>query len=115
MPVKNITAQWIERAKPPPEGRIDYFDERLTGLGVRLSQTGRKVWFVMYRVKGDPTKRRLTLDPYPGMSLAAARDAARNVLVEASTGRDPGQEKQELKQAATFRAVADAYLEKYAK
>ena len=115
MPVKNITAQWIDRAKPPPEGRIDYFDERLTGLGVRLSQTGRKVWFVMYRVKGDPTKRRLTLDPYPGMSLADARDAARNVLAEASTGRDPGQEKQEQQRAATFRVLAEEYLEKHAK
>jgi len=115
MPVKNFTAQWIERAKPPLQGRIDYFDERLTGLGLRLSQTGRNVWFVMYRVKGDPTKRRLTLDPYPAMSLADARDAARHVLVEASAGRDPGQEKQEQQRAATFAALAAEYLEKYAK
>ena len=115
MPVKNLTAQWVAKAPAPPAGRVDYFDQRVTGLGLRLSPTGGKSWFVMYRVKGDPKKRRLTLDSYPALTLADARQRAQEVLLAASRGQDPGAEKQELLSAATFAAMAAEYLEKHAK
>jgi integrase len=115
MPVKNLTAQWVAKAPALPSGRIDYFDRRTTGLGLRVSPTGAKSWFVMYRVKGDATKRRLTLDGYPAMTLANARQRALEVLLAASRGQDPGAEKQELKSAATFGALATEYLDKHAK
>jgi integrase len=115
MPVKNLTAQWVAKARGVPDGRIDYFDRRTTGLGLRVSPTGAKSWFVMYRVKGDPTKRRMTLDGYPAMTLADARQRALEVLLAASRGQDPGAEKQELKSAATFGALAAEYLDKHAK
>lgn len=111
----NFTAQWVERVQPPPSGRADYFDRKVTGLGLRVSHTGRKVWFVMYRAKGDPKRRRLTLSPYPNMSLAEARETARKTLVETAAGRDLGMEKQELQHAANFEALTSEYLEKHAK
>lgn len=115
MPVKNLTAQWVAKAPAPPAGRVDYFDQRTTGLGLRLSPSGGRTWFVMYRVKGDPTKRRLTLDGYPALTLADARQRAQEVLLAASRGQDPAAQKQELKSATTFAGLAAEYLEKHAR
>lgn len=115
MPVQNLTAKWVASAPVPAFARVDYFDARTTGLGLRVSPTGSKTWFVMYRAKGDPTKRRLTLDTYPALTLAGARERAQEVLLAAARGHDPAAKKQELKAAATFSALAGEYLDKHAK
>ena len=115
MPIKNFTAQWVANTPGPELGRIEYFDAKTTGLGLRVSAGGRKTWFVMYRAKGDPRKHRLTLDGYPALSLADVRQLAQEALLAASRGQDPAQAKQELKQAATFANLAAEYLEKHAK
>ncbi len=115
MPVKNFTAQWVAKVTVPTAARVDYFDQRMTGLGLRVSPAGGKTWFVMYRVKGDPRKRRLTLDGYPALTLADARQRAQEVLLAASRGQDPANAKQELKSAATFAGLAAEYLDKHAK
>jgi integrase len=115
MPVKNLTAHWVAKAPSPLVGRVDYFDQRTSGLGLRVSPRGGKIWFVMYRVKGDPKKRRLTLDGYPALTLADARERAQEVRLAASRGQDPAAEKQELKAAATFATLATEYLDKHAK
>ncbi len=73
MPQKTFTAQWLERL-PLPEARTEFFDQKVTGLGLRVNLTGLKSWFFMYRAKGDPRKRRLTLGRYPAITLADARD-----------------------------------------
>lgn len=38
------------------KGRVDYFDELLSGFGQRVSAKSRKSWFVFYGVKGGVTK-----------------------------------------------------------
>lgn len=114
MPV-NMTAQWVERIRETELDRRDHFDSKVVGLGLRVSRTGKRIWFVQYRVKGDTKRRRLTLDPYPQMSLGDAREKAQAALLDAAKGADPGMEKQEEKGAATFEALALEYLEKYAK
>lgn len=115
MPVQNFTAQWIASAKPAADTRVDYFDAKTTGLGLRVSPAGSKTWFVMYRVKGDPKKRRLTLDTYPALTLADARQRAQEVRLATSRGQDPAAEKQIHKASATFADLARAYLDKHAK
>lgn len=56
----------------------------------------------MYRVRGDPRKRRLTLDHYPALTLADARQRAQEVLLAASRGQDPAADKQAHNNSATF-------------
>jgi len=114
MPQKTFTAQWLERL-PLPEARTEFFDQKVTGLGLRVNLTGLKSWFFMYRAKGDPRKRRLTLGRYPAITLADAREAARQAAVAVDCGEDPGADKQALKAAHTFSELADEYLEKFAK
>ena len=106
MATENMTTRWVETVKPSPTGRVDYFDEKQTGLVLRVSETGRKVWGVMYRVRGRARKRRLTLQRFPSMSLAEARDTAQAVTLAASKGRDPARQKQEDLTAPTFEWLA---------
>jgi integrase len=69
----------------------------------------------MYRVKGDPKKRRLTLDSYPAMTLATAREKALETSLAAKRGQDPAAEKQGHREASSFTSLAEQYLEKHAK
>ncbi len=56
----------------------DYWDETLRGFGVRVSYGGKKAFVVRYRV--NSRLRRLTLGPYPDLSLADARRKARMIM-----------------------------------
>lgn len=115
MPAVRMNTLWLKRLLAPETGQVDYFDQKQSGLGLRVGKSGVKTWFVMYRIKGDRKKRRLTLDRYPHMPLAKAREEARKVLVKADSGRDPAQEKQQEKGRPSFPEFAAEYLDKHAK
>lgn len=115
MPTVNLTAQAVERLKRPESGQVDYFDEKNPGFGLRISHGGKRAWILLYRKKGELKKRRLTLGEFPAMSLADAREAMREHLVDRDRGGDPATEKQARKQAPTFKDIAMEYLERHAK
>ena len=82
--------------RPPPAGRIEYFDRLLPGFCLRVSEKGRKSFCLLYRINN--IKRRLTLGPYTGTgSLKAARDRARKALMAVGEGRDPASEMTEAR------------------
>lgn len=110
-----MTAQWVDRLKAPEDARVEYFDEKVPGLILRVTSKGKKSWYVLYRVKGDNTRRRTGLGDYPGLTLADAREKAKEILVLASRGQDSGAQKQETRKAPTFGELAELYIEKYAK
>ena len=84
------------------------WSDRLTGFGVRVSgSTGRKVFVVRYRADGR--RRRVTLGPYPRLSLADARAQARFILRQAAAGRDPAGPSRETD--LTFEELTGRYLE----
>ena len=58
MPTIKLTQAAAERLKPPPSGRIEYWDNQLPGFGLRISETGRKTWVALYRVDGKLVRRR---------------------------------------------------------
>jgi integrase len=91
------------------ERQRDYWDDVLRGFGVRVSYGGRRAFVLRYRVNNR--LRRLTLGPYPDLSLFEARRKAREVLGDVARGDDPVQDKQERRDAETFRGLAQAYLE----
>ena len=43
----------------------DYFDAKTTGLGLRVSPSGGKVWSVMFTNPGDGKRARVTLGRIP--------------------------------------------------
>ena len=127
MPKQKLTAKFVENAKAPAKGRIEYFDSLLPGFGLRVSSSGRKSWVVFYRVKKGPEKgaqRRMTIEPpFPATGLASARKAAGEIMGEVETGKDPAKDKQENKQApaparpkyVTFGDVVAGFVDLYAK
>ena len=114
MPAQPLTAKWIENSKPPHQGRIDYFDTRQSGLVLRISDSGRKSFGVVFRVSGDRKLRRLTIGPHPVVSLAEARGRAKEVIAEASKGEDPAADRQIEKGIPTFSDLTVGYMELYA-
>lgn len=114
VPTANITAQWVERLKPPLAGQIDYFDEKLGGFGVRVGVSGARSWFVHFRRAGETRKQRLTIGQYPTLTLAEARDRAAEILLRAKRGEDLVGERKAEKGSPTFEGVAREYLDRHA-
>ncbi len=107
----HLTDRTIASLPTPTESerQRDYWDDILRGFGVRVSYGGRRAFVVRHRVNNR--LRRLTLGPYPDLSLHEARRKAREVLGDVARGDDPAQDKQERRDAETFRGLAKAYLE----
>jgi hypothetical protein len=85
-----LTQKAIETAKPDPAKRREIPDGGLPGFYLVVQPSGAKSWAVRYRFAGTP--RKLTLGPYPLLSLAVARQAAREALLAAAHAppHDPG-------------------------
>lgn len=100
-----------------PAGKDDHiiWDSGLSGFGLRLRQSGKRVhrsWIAQYRLGGSRRTRRLTLGAVEKLSPAQARDAARRILSRVALGQDPQGEReaQRAQEARTFRAAVEAYL-----
>jgi integrase len=91
-----LTEKFIESAKGDPKGRKEHMDALVPGLVFIVQPSSKKSWGVRYR---DQQKRpvKVTLSPYPLLSLADARDQAREVLEKVARGDDPAAEKRTLK------------------
>jgi len=68
--------------------RVDYFDQVVTGLGLRVSPQGSKSWTHLFYAP-DGRKVRMTLGEYPGLSLAAARAKVLEAKTALAEGQSP--------------------------
>ena len=93
--------------------RRDVWDTVVSGFGVRISPGGHCSFVVRYRVNGR--LRRFTIGPYSRLSLADARERARNALRDSHYGVDAAAEKVEARRAETFEELAKEYIERHAK
>jgi integrase len=109
---KNLTALFVDSVKPPDQGQADYWDTKIRGFGLRVSQGGRKVWVVMYRHQGR--QRRYTIGTFPKLSLADAREEARLALARVETGTDVAEVKQATRQGDTFGELVERYMAEHA-
>lgn len=108
----NLTAKSVAALKPA-EKRFEVFDTNLAGFGIRVTPNGVKTFGVMFRHGGR--LRRLTIGTYPPLTLADARDRAKEALRAAQLGDDPAAAKIAARQAGTFEELADAYMDRWAK
>lgn len=119
MPTVKLTQVAVDRLSPPPTGRVEYFDTQLPAFGLRISATGRKSWIVMYRVGGKLVRE--TLGPLGRIpKVEKARELARESMRQAEGGTNAAAVKRAAKAAVpedpdTFAAVADLFVERYAK
>src|SRR5215204_971965 len=115
MPTVKLTALTVANAKAPAKGRVEYWDASLGGFGLRVTDKGAKSWTVLYRFRGQ--LRRVTLGKYPALSLADARDKARDALQSIEKGTDPATAKAEERRrdADLFEGVIAEFIERHAK
>lgn len=114
-----LTDAAVKRLKPPASGQVEYFDELLPGFGLRVSSKGRKSWMLMYRLKQGPQRGRQRRYTFPisadAMSLAEARDEARQLLRRVERGEDPAGNGNAPTVAMTVREATEVFIERYAK
>jgi integrase len=119
---KQLTDRFLVAVKPPLSGRIVYIDRGAPGLELRVSTDGRKAWSIRYRPKGGERKRE-TFGTYPAVSLAEARQRAREIGAAATKGIDlptvekheRGEERKAAGRPQTVGKLLDEYVEHYCK
>lgn len=110
---RKLTTKFIEGHKPDPSKRLDFRDELMPGLVLRISTSGTKTFCLHKRINGK--MRRLTIGRFPVMSLADARERVRQVLYEIETGRFEDRTGVEVETKPTLGDVIPEYIEKHAK
>ena len=113
MPTLKLTDP-VVRTLTSASPQTDYWDQLQQGLGMRVGRAGGRTWVVRYRTPTG-TRRRLKLGRYPTMSLAQARQAAKQVMAEVLLGGDPQRERARRRRAKTMRDLAEDYLERHAR
>ena len=80
----------------------------ITGFGLRIHPSGRKVWIVQARIEGR--SRRIVIARYGEMELAEARRRARDMLGRIRAGQNLADDIRREKEAPAFRDFAQEYL-----
>lgn len=118
MPSQVLTDAFI-RALKPGDKLTEYWDAKVSGLCLRVMPTGVKTWTFRYRPKGSASNKRPRGGRYPEVGLSAARAWAEALRVDVAGGGDPQGERRLKREAEgralTFDALADAYIDRYAK
>ena len=117
MPMIHITRTGVEALPTPFRAQVDYFDDKLTGFGVRVSATC-KSYFAMRRVNGRTI--RVKIDTADKITAEGARKRAQALLAAMGEGIDPNESKREAqrqmeeerKQQITLQDALDEYVGK---
>jgi integrase len=84
-----------------PSGRRQLFlwDSQITGFGVRILSGGSKIFWLQYRPSGgrSVSARMIRIGPWPSISVADARKAAKALAGQVARGDDPAAKKQEAR------------------
>ena len=108
----NLSKTFINQIPTRLNRDIIYWDNTVSGLGLKATRAGNKSFIVQYRFHGKT--RRMKLGNYGALMPDNARKIARNILAQVVMGADPMSEKQTARQAPTFQNLADDYMERHA-
>jgi hypothetical protein len=84
----NFTKSILE-ALPTPDKRTDYQDEKTSGLYLRVTPSGVKSFSVLRRINGK--LERITVGPYPAISIDEARIRAGEINTAIARGQNPAE------------------------
>ncbi|MGH7088385.1 MAG: tyrosine-type recombinase/integrase [Stellaceae bacterium] len=119
-----LTDKSMKAMKPEPTGkRRTVWDAMMPGLCVLVTGNGRRGFYVVHRLPGAYSPTWVKIGEYPVMSLAEAREKARQTLGAIAAGKRPKEEeaaqrraeREEARQqqAKTFGAVAELFVSKH--
>jgi integrase len=113
MPQGRISKRSVDAlACPLGKDREILWDDDLSGFGVVVFPTGRKVYVAQYRQHGR--SRRTKLGEHGKLTPDEARSEAKKTLGAVETGADPIEERRAAREVRTFAAVAEDFMNLYA-
>ncbi|MHC4407343.1 MAG: tyrosine-type recombinase/integrase, partial [Planctomycetota bacterium] len=80
MPKFNFTLRRLSGLEAPEKGRIDYRDDKVPGLAIRVTSAGAMSAYILKKVRGRHLKLRLGKWPDDFKTVRALRDAATAAL-----------------------------------
>lgn len=110
---KALTDRTLRALKPK---FAEVWDTTLPGFGVRVSETGRKTFVLAARYPGNKSTARRAIGTYGALTLADARQKARDWLKLIDAGKDPAIEierqraAEQRKQENSFEAVGEQFI-----
>lgn len=87
-----------------------FWDDDLSGFGVRVYPSGSKVFFVKFRAPSG-RQRWLKLGAFGPLTAEHAREKAKLELAKVIDGEDPADNRDQLRAALTVNRLCDLYLE----
>jgi integrase len=132
-----FTDKFLQSPRDPQTGnliapaagkRVRIWDAHTNGLGLRITSTGAKSFYVVRRRKGEKNGQPITivLGSYPDMCLADARSRADDLLRDLKKGVDPREveaeqrkvkaerkKAEEVRKANVFSVVAATFIKRY--
>jgi integrase len=109
----SLTDRFCAGAKALGRPQVDYFDENMPGLALRVTAKGVKAWTLIFTSLKTGKRARVTLGRYPRMTLAQARTLAMEAKSQLDEGNDPRDMLvQKGASAMTVAGLVPLYLEK---
>jgi len=90
-----LTKRVVDALVAPASGQTFLRDSVLKGFGVRITAKGAIAFVVERRINGKP--QRITVGPYPALTVEQARNEAQALLGKIVTGYDPVKEREEMR------------------
>ncbi len=100
MAAVKLTNALVRNTEPAAGKRLELSDQTVTGLGIRITATGSRSWFVRYRTPAGQKRRKF--GTFPALSIAQARQEAKAIL--ASIGKGARRHRKTVIERATARA-----------
>jgi len=104
----NLNDKLIKSLPIPKTKYKIYWDDRLTGLGIRITNNNAKSFVLRYVINGR--ERKYTIGGHPELSTTAAREMANQLKGDIARGHDPLQIKQRNYDIPTFKTLAEEYI-----
>ncbi len=109
MPKGRITKRSVDAlACPAGKDREFLWDDAVSGFGVAVFPSGKKIYVAQYRQARR--SRRATIGEHGRLTPDEARSEAKKLLGIAEAGSDPIAERRAAREVRTFEAVADDFL-----
>jgi integrase len=110
----NFTKKVLDALPLPEVGKRFYFyDTKVRGLELMVTEQGTKSFKVYRKCNNKPV--RVTLGKYPEMTVENARNEAQRVIAEMLKGKNPNEEKKNLRAETTFGNMFALFMERYSK
>ncbi len=105
-----LTKRYVESIAPEDKERI-LWDDDLSGFGLRIYPSGRKVYVVQYKLHGRT--RRKNLGKHGIITADEARKDAKLVQADVARGRDPSADRKARLRSPSIKELGERFLREH--